>query len=104
MNIFNALFNTKTESNFKDLVSKGALIIDVRSPAEYTSGHVKGSRNIPLDVLEKEIEKLGAKDKVIITCCASGGRSSMAKSILEKAGHSNVHNGGGWRSLNGALQ
>ncbi|MBL0068394.1 MAG: rhodanese-like domain-containing protein [Chitinophagaceae bacterium] len=39
------------------------------------------------------------KNKTIITCCASGMRSASAKNILQAAGYLNVHNGGGWYSL-----
>jgi phage shock protein E len=39
------------------------------------------------------------KEKAIITCCASGNRSAQAKNILKANGFSEVHNGGGWSSL-----
>jgi phage shock protein E len=83
-----------------DLISKGATIIDVRTKGEYAGGHVKGSLNIPLDQLQNRISTFKDKDKAIITCCASGARSSSAKSILKNAGFTNVHNGGPWVHLN----
>jgi rhodanese-related sulfurtransferase len=43
------------------------------------------------------------KNKTVITCCASGMRSASAKSILKSAGYQDVHNGGGWSSLNSKL-
>ncbi|MGB2457945.1 MAG: rhodanese-like domain-containing protein, partial [Flavobacteriales bacterium] len=54
---------------------EGALILDVRSPAEFENNHIKGAVNIPLNTLSKKLNKL-KKDKVIITCCASGIRSA----------------------------
>lgn len=82
-----------------DLISKGAQVIDVRSRGEYGSGHLKGSVNIPLDQLHGQLKKLKGKDHPIITCCASGMRSSSAKSFLKSQGYTNVHNGGSWLSL-----
>jgi phage shock protein E len=88
--------------DFKELVKNGAQIIDVRTRGEYASGHVKGSINIPLNELSSGIKKL-KKDKPIITCCASGMRSSSAKATLLSLGFTEVHNGGGWMSLNGKV-
>jgi phage shock protein E len=81
-----------------ELIARGAVIVDVRSPGEYTSGHLKKSINIPLDTLKMKFGKL-KKDAVVITCCASGIRSSMAKKILLANGFVNVHNGGSWCNL-----
>lgn len=88
--------------DFKELVKNGAQIVDVRTRGEYASGHVKGSINIPLNELSSGIKKL-KKDKPIITCCASGMRSSSAKATLLSLGFTEVHNGGGWMSLNGKV-
>ena len=85
--------------DFKELVKNGAQIIDVRSEGEYASGHIKNSINIPVNELSANSKKI-KKDKVIITCCASGMRSASAKSILKRMGHPEVYNGGGWMSLN----
>jgi len=84
--------------DYKSLIQNGGLIIDVRTKGEYQSGHIKGSINIPLNVLSDNISKL-KKDKAIITCCASGMRSASAKGILKSSGFTEVHNGGGWMSL-----
>ena len=84
--------------DYKGLLKNGAVIIDVRTVNEYQNGHIKNSTNIPLDSLTSNISKL-KKDKAIITCCASGMRSASAKSILKSNGFNEVHNGGGWMSL-----
>ena len=73
--------------------------MDVRSKGEYASGHIKGSLNIPVDALSANLCKLKDKNKTIITCCASGMRSASAKGILKSNGYTDVHNGGGWSSL-----
>ena len=78
-----------------ELIAARAIILDVRTVDEFRSGHIKGSVNIPLQNLNNQLSKL-KKDKAIITCCASGSRSSIAKSILKSNGYTNVHNGGSW--------
>lgn len=88
--------------DLKELVKKGAVIVDVRTPAEFQGGHIKGAINIPLQSLEKNLGKL-SKEKAVITCCASGMRSGSAKSLLKAKGY-NVHNGGGWSSLQAKLK
>ena len=85
--------------NIGELISKGALIIDVRSKGEYAGGHLKGSVNVPQDELSGYLKKIKDKNHTIITCCASGMRSASAKSFLKGQGYINVHNGGSWFSL-----
>ena len=80
------------------LIKNGAMIIDVRTAGEFSTGHIKGAKNMPLDKLMSQVSKL-KKDQLIITCCASGMRSASAKSMLKKAGYENVENGGSWTSL-----
>ena len=84
--------------DYKELVKNGAQIIDVRTRGEYASGHVKGSVNIPLNELSASLAKI-QKNVPLITCCASGMRSASAKSTLSSLGFKEVHNGGGWMSL-----
>ncbi len=87
------------KTDYTLLCQNGAVIIDVRSKAEYNSGHIKNSKNIPLNGLGQNLKKIGDKNKPVITCCASGMRSASAKNILESAGFTDVYNGGGWRTL-----
>ena len=96
------LFGLGPKVNYKELIKNGAQIIDVRSEGEFQGGHLKNSINIPLDTLEINLSKL-KKDKPVITCCASGMRSASAKSILKSNGFTEVHNGGGWMSLQNKL-
>ena len=90
-------------TDYAQLVKDGAVILDVRTPGEYASGHIKGSINIPVDQLRNNLGKLKSKQTPIITCCASGMRSASAKSILASAGYEKVFNGGGWYGLQGKL-
>ena len=83
--------------DFAELVANGALILDVRTPQEYKGGHIPKSKNIAVQELGSKLNKL-PKNKVIITCCASGMRSAAAKSLLKSKGFE-AHNGGAWTSL-----
>lgn len=85
--------------DYRELVKQGATILDVRTKGEYSGGHIKGSINISVDQLTNNLHKLPNKGKPIITCCASGMRSSSAKSLLKSHGYTVVHNGGSWIGL-----
>ena len=87
-------------TDYKSMLSEGGIIIDVRSEGEFFGGHVEGSLNIPLSDLPSKLDLLKDKNQPIITCCASGMRSSAAAKILSSKGYTNVVNGGGWSSLN----
>ncbi|MBS1526348.1 MAG: rhodanese-like domain-containing protein [Bacteroidetes bacterium] len=92
------LFGTSPKTDLGKLIAEGAQIIDVRTPAEYASGHIKGSVNIPLSTLESRLGKL-KKDRPVITCCASGIRSRSAAAILRSKGFGKVYNAGSWLNL-----
>ena len=98
LQLLKKIFKTGPKVDIGELISNGAMIIDVRTPAEYASGHIKGSTNIPLNALPMQMAKL-KKDKAIITCCASGMRSGSARTILKSNGFAEVHNGGSWFNL-----
>ena len=74
-------------------------VVDVRTRAEYSGGHVKGSVNIPLQEITSHIEEIKAMDQPIIFCCASGGRSGQATQYFKSLGV-NCENGGSWLDVN----
>jgi rhodanese-related sulfurtransferase len=88
--------NMKVQA-FRD---KGAIILDVRTPQEYQSGHVAGSMNIPLQSIGSQLKKIQRLNKPVITCCASGMRSGVAARQLNAAGIEAV-NGGAWTAVKG---
>lgn len=100
---FKNLLGIAPSLDYKVLLNNGAQIIDVRTKGEFQSGHIKGSLNIPLQDLNSNLAKL-KKDKPVITCCASGMRSASAKNVLKAKGFSDVHNGGGWSSLQSKIK
>ena len=81
-----------------ELKAAGALIVDVRTPAEFETGHVPGSVNIPLDQFQARMGEIDPH-KPVLLCCASGGRSGMARQMLEREGHAQAHNAGPWTRL-----
>ena len=85
--------------NTENIDIKEATIIDVRTPAEFMMGNVKGSINIPLDEVASRVEEFKNIKGNVVLCCASGGRSGQATMFLQQNGLSNVYNGGGWQTV-----
>ena len=102
MGLFGNLFKSAPAVDFKELKTKGAVIVDVRTPGEFSQGHVKGSINIPLQNLAAQANKI-PKGKPVITCCASGMRSASGKSMLNNLGFE-AYNGGPWGTLENKLK
>lgn len=91
------LFGVQT-ADVKALVAGGAIIIDVRTPREFQSGHLEGSLNYPLDTLKQHLPEIKKKQKPVITVCRSGARSSMGRNMLKEHGIE-AYNGGSWDGL-----
>jgi phage shock protein E len=88
----------------KDAVANAALVLDVRSPDEFASGHLARAENVPVDELPARIDAIAAKlggdkSKPVAVYCARGGRAGKAKTALEQAGFTNVTNAGGYDAL-----
>lgn len=76
----------------RTLVSKGAKLVDVRTPEEYANKHVEGAVNVPLDTLQSF--DFGPTDTPLVVYCSSGKRSAQAAATLRAKGYS-VHDLGG---------
>lgn len=75
-----------------DKMKSGQLqIIDVREPAEYSSGHIPGARLIPLGQIESRYKEIDPNKETVVVC-RSGGRSSVACDFLSRAGYKNIRN------------
>ena len=94
------MMNKSGQISAKDALEKlknGALVIDVRSAGEFTSGHLAKAINIPLDEIETAVPKrVKDKSQVLLLHCASGMRSGMAKSKLIVMGYTNAFNLGSY--------
>ena len=75
-----------------------ALIIDVRTSQEYSSGHIEGAINIPYTEIAKKIENYtNDKNQKILLYCLSGSRSGIALNTLKKLGYTNLENVGSYK-------
>ena len=82
----------------------GAVLLDVRTPQEYREGHIPGSRNVPLQTIDKVAAVVDNKDKALFVYCYSGARSSQAAGMLQRMGYSNVTNIGGIAAYAGEVE
>jgi rhodanese-related sulfurtransferase len=71
-----------------------ALVLDVRDPGEYGSGHILGAKNAPLSRLAAGGSEIAAKrkDKPVIVYCDNGNRSTKAATALRSQGYAKVVN------------
>ncbi len=76
---------------------KDVVLVDVRSAAEYNSGHIKGALLLPLPQVGVKAEALlgSKKDKTVVVYCQSGSRSRVASALLQRQGYQNVYDFGG---------
>ena len=93
---------TNKGNKIKEFAERGAVVVDVRTPGEFKSGHVKGARNIPLQSIASKTSELKKLNKPLILCCASGMRSAQATSVLKNAGL-DCMNGGSWHKVNRSM-
>ncbi len=82
----------------------GAVLLDVRTPQEYREGHIPGSKNLPLQTIDKVDSIVENKDTVLYVYCHSGARSRQAASLLQYMGYSNVTNIGGIAAYSGKVE
>lgn len=66
-------------------------VLDVRAPHEWQSGHIEGSINVYVGLLEGSLDRV-PRDKPVAVVCTVGRRASLGTSILQRAGFMNVHN------------
>ena len=78
-------------------LAQGALVIDVRSPEEFRSGHVPDAINLPLGELRESLpHRVKDKNQVVLLHCLSGGRSGIAKGQARGLGYPNTFNLGSY--------
>ena len=81
----------------REMVQRGARLVDVRTAGEFAAGHLPGAVNIPLHELDRRARELGAKERPIVVYCLSGHRSQRARAILAAGGFSAVRDLGAMR-------
>ena len=88
----------------RDLIAKGALVVDVRDGTEVAQGKVKGAVHAQRGLIEFKADPempshdpAFRKDRTVIVYCASGGRSALAGKTLQDMGYTDVRNLGGFK-------
>ena len=92
----------KDPAQAKQLIAQGATVVDVRTPDEFSGGHLPQATNVPIQSFEvAAVDKLvgGDKTKPVVVYCAKGSRAAKAQQVLEDAGYTRVVNGGGFDDL-----
>ena len=93
-----------TPATAREWLNKGALVIDVRTEAEFREQHLPGAVNIPLDRLSEEIARHAPdKSKPLLLHCRSGARSGMGTGTLKKLGYNHVFNLGSYGQAESVL-
>lgn len=82
----------------------GAFLLDVRTPQEYSEGHIPGSKNVPLQSIDSAAAVVENKQAPLFVYCYSGSRSHSAAGMLQRMGYTNVKNIGGIASYSGRLE
>ena len=90
-NLLHGEFKQVREKDIRDLVKKGACIIDVREKKEYELSHIIGAKNIPLSEIRQRINEI-PKDEPVYLQCRSAQRSYNALMALKHLGYENVYN------------
>jgi rhodanese-related sulfurtransferase len=91
-------FGKKKQQKMLHALAHGAIVIDVRSATEFDQGHYPGSKNIPLQRIASQVDRIKSMNKTVILCCASGVRSGSAAAVLKQKGISCI-NGGSWLKI-----
>ena len=86
--------NNETREEAHRMVEEGALLLDVRTPGEFSGGHLDGAINIPVQELGGRLDEV-AKDRPVVVYCRSGARSERARQMLVANGVEKVLNLGG---------
>lgn len=83
---------------------EGAMLLDVRTPGEYSMGHIPESKNVPLDEIKAVKDVVPDTNTPIFLYCLSGARSGRAASLLKRMGYTDVKNIGGIGSYTGKVE
>ena len=105
MNILSFMKGADINGGVKEFRStKGAMLIDVREPSEYSQGHIPGSINMPVGSIKTRAAEIKDKKTPIYVYCQSGGRAGSAANALKSLGFTSVKNIGGINSFKGQTE
>ena len=98
MGFFDLFKRKDMGSEIEEYLAKGAVVVDVRTKAEWDGGHSKGAKHIVLNLIPLQIDEIKSWNKPVIAVCLSGGRSGQAAQFLRNNGV-DVINGGPWQNV-----
>ena len=105
MSFFNFLCGPSIDEGIKEYdKTDGAVLLDVRTPQEYKEGHIPGSKNIPLQELDRVRDAAPEKGTPLFVYCHSGARSRQAVGELQRMGYLHVKNIGGIAAYTGKVE
>lgn len=94
-----------SEQKARECLAQGALVIDVRTPTEFGSGHLESAMNIPLAGLgEGVLRRVPDKDRALLLHCQAGARSAMAVRQLKGMGYNRAFNLGSYHRAEKLVQ
>jgi putative phage shock protein E len=100
---YKTISSTEAQQMIED--NKDALILDVRTAAEYESGHIPNAVNLSNeDIQAGKVDSLKDKSQLIMVYCRSGNRSRQAAQKLAELGYTNVVDFGGIQSWQGDIE
>ena len=105
MSIFDFFKQPDINKGLKEYAeTENAVLLDVRTPQEYREGHIPGSKNVPLQTLDKVRLVVENKDAELFVYCYSGARSRQATVMLQHMGYTKVQNLGGIATYQGKVE
>ena len=105
MSIFDFFKQPDINKGLKEYAEKeNAVLLDVRTPQEYREGHIPGSKNVPLQTIDKVTSVTENKDIALFVYCYSGARSRQATAMLQHMGYTSVQNIGGIAAYQGKVE
>ncbi|RHW41307.1 rhodanese-like domain-containing protein [Neobacillus notoginsengisoli] len=99
-----ASYKTVSVDEAMKMIENGSVkVLDVRTPEEYNSGHIPGSKLIPLQVIDGLSEQLDKNQQYLIVC-RSGNRSQQASELLTAKGYEVLNMAGGMNEWSGEVE
>ncbi len=102
MGLFNLFKHVDINAEVEAMKSvENAVLLDVRSKEEYSGGHIPGSKNVPVENIEKVADVIKDKNTPVYVYCLRGSRSASAVSAMKKMGYTNAKSIGGIAAYKG---
>lgn len=74
------------------LINQGAVVVDLRSPEQFKQGHIGEARNVPMEELEQQADKLARAGNGVVLYCADGKNGMRALKVMTARGTERVYN------------